>query len=355
MADARLPRQLVHSAADVDLAVVRGASEEVSAAERQKQHLLANDLEGILNGRPAAASSPTLQRLVASVPKDRERGFPLLTLGDPDRGLDDIVLSRQNRSTLEEWLREHSREDLLLAHGLRPVNRMLLCGPAGCGKTLAAEVLARELGRPFAIVRTVNIVSSLPGETAANLRRVFDFVSSTPLVALFDDFDARGNKRDDRSEHDGLRRVANAVLQMFDVYEGRSIIIAATNYDGMLGPAIWRRFDEALHLDKPTRGELRALLTMKLRGLRHSFDVDDVLERGWFEGATHALVERVLLRAVKNMVLEGDSQLLTMEHVDGANRRESAGLQRVAAPPADAFGGYGGQRSPSAIGPARNP
>ena len=63
----------------------------------------------------------------------------------------------------------------------------MFCGPPGCGKTLTAEVIAGELGRPLAIVRTDSVVSSFLGETAANLRKVFDFVSASPLVALFDE------------------------------------------------------------------------------------------------------------------------------------------------------------------------
>ena len=132
-----------------------------------------------------------------------------------------------------------------------------LCGPPGCGKTLTAEVIASELGRPVAIVRTDSVVSSFLGETAANLRKVFDFVAKSPMVALFDEFDALGKEREDASEHGELRRVINAVLQMLDAYEGRSLIIAATNHEGMLDTAIWRRFEEVLFLEPPTVAQLR--------------------------------------------------------------------------------------------------
>ena len=315
MADGKLLRQLIRSGAEGDLEVFRGVAEEVIAAERQKHHhLLANDLEKILHGRANAPPSPALQRLAASVPKDRERGFPLLSVRDPARGLENVVLSPGNMSLVSEFLREHGREDLLRAHGLRPTDRMLFCGPPGCGKTLTAEVIARELGRPFAVVRTDSVVSSFLGETAANLRRVFDFAAACPLVTLFDEFDALGKERDDTSEHGELRRVVNAVLQMLDAYEGRSIIIAATNHEGMLDTAIWRRFDEVLFLERPTRRELCQLLAVKLRGLRRSFDFEDVVDRGWFEGATHAGVERVLLRAIKDMILEGRGLELGIEN-----------------------------------------
>ena len=332
MPNGNLLRQLFRSGAEGDLEVFRDVADKVIAAERDKHHhLLANDLERILHGQPRPTAPPTLQKLLASVPKDRERGFPLISVRDPARGLEDVVLSDQNASTVAVLLREHSRADLLRAHGLRPVDRILLCGPPGCGKTLTAEVIARELDRPFAVVRTDTVVSSFLGETAANLRRVFEFAAAHPVVALFDEFDALGKEREDASEHGELRRVVNAVLQMLDAYEGRSVIIAATNHEGMLDSAVWRRFEEVLVLGPPSPAELCRLLGVKLRGIRRDLDIQDVVDRGWFEGASHAHVERVLLRAVKAMVMEGGELRLTTQHVRRAHRREAERLDRARA------------------------
>ena len=75
-------------------------------------------------------------------------------------------------------------------------------------------------------------MSSLLCETATNLRKVFDFVAASSMVALFDELDASGKERENACEHGELRRVVNAVLQMLDAYEGRSLIIAATNHEG---------------------------------------------------------------------------------------------------------------------------
>ena len=325
MANGKLLRQLIRSGAEGDLDAFRGAAKRVIEEERQKHHhLLANDLENILDGRRVAPASQALRGLVKTIPQDRERGMPLLSLHEPARRLEDVVLSPQNLSLVNEILREHNREEVLKAHGLRPSDRLLFCGPPGCGKTLTAEVIAGELGRPFAVVRTDSVVSSFLGETAANLRRVFDFVSASPLVALFDEFDALGKEREDASEHGELRRVVNAVLQMLDAYGGRSLIVAATNHEGLLDSAIWRRFEEVLYLKPPTPAQLCRLLTAKLRGVRHEFDVREVVDRNWFKDAAHADVERVVRRAIKEMVLQGDRQSLRLDHLDTARRRERA-------------------------------
>jgi len=331
MANGKLLRRLIRSGAEGDMDAFRGAAKQVIEEERQKQHhLRANDLETILHGRACSPASPALRSLVSRVPEDRERGLPLLEMREPVSRFEDVVLSPRNLSAVKGILREHNREVLLGSYGLRPCDRMLLCGPPGCGKTLTAEVIASELGRPFAIVRTDSVVSSFLGETAANLRKVFEFVAAHPLVALFDEFDALGKEREDASEHGELRRVVNAFLQMLDAYEGRSLLIAATNHEGLLDTAIWRRFEDVLLLETPTPAQLRRLLALKLRGVRRDFEIRDLAERTWFAGATHADVERVVLRAIKEMVLQGGGTTLRIKHIEAAQRREGARRQRTA-------------------------
>ena len=330
MTTGKLLKKLIRSGTEGDLNAFRGTAKQVIQEERDKQHhLLARDLETILYGCPLPPTSQVLRPIEMSIPKDRERGFALLTVKEPARQLADIVLSRQNKALLHKVLREHNRADILRSHGLRPCDRLLFCGPPGCGKTLAAEVIAHELGWPLAIVRTDSVVSSFLGETAANLRKVFDFVAGTPVVALFDEFDALGKERDDATEHGELRRVVNAVLQMLDDYTGRSLIVAATNHERMLDTAIWRRFDEILLLKPPTTAQLRQLLKVKLRGVRYEFDVNDVAALPCFKGASHADAERIVLRAVKDMVLDGGNGHLSAEHVENAGQRETARAHRV--------------------------
>lgn len=309
MSNGKLLRQLIRTGAEGDLEAFRGVARKVIAEERLKQHhLLADDLESILCRRPRAPSSPALRRLAETVPEDRERGIPLLSLREPARSLEDIVLSRGNLALVEGLLREHNRADVLKTHGLRPADRVLLCGPPGCGKTLTAEVIASELGRPLATVRTDSVVSSFPGEISANLRKLFDFAHASPTVMLFDEFDALGS----------------SVLRMLDPYAGPSLIVAAANHETMLDAAVWRRFEEVLFLKKPTATELRRLLEVKLRGVRREFDIPEIAERDWFKGASHADVERVVRRAIKEMVLEGEAPRLRIGHLETAHRREAS-------------------------------
>ncbi|MFH0879831.1 MAG: ATP-binding protein, partial [Lentisphaerota bacterium] len=267
-------------------------------------------------------------RLSERVPTDSERGLPLLVIKEPGRNLDEVVLSEENLNALEDILEQHHRVDVLKSYGLRPADKILFCGPPGCGKTLTAEVIATELGRPLSLIRLDSVVSSYLGETASNLRKVFDFVDSEPMVALFDEFDALGKERGDTSEHGELKRVVNSVLQMLDAYQGKSLIIAATNHEGMLDTAVWRRFEEILAFAPPTHEQLIQLLKIKLRGVRREFEVDDEQVLSLFVDMSHADVERIIRRAVKEMILKGQ-EFLQFRHVKKAQQREQDRRQQL--------------------------
>jgi len=328
MASGKILRQLIKAGSTGDTSAFKQISEAVIREERQKQHhLLANDLERILYGTINRQSTLT-KHYTERIPMDSERGLPLVHVQEPSRNLDDVVLSETNRKILDDILEQHHRCDILLSYGLRPSDKILFYGPPGCGKTLTAEVIASELGRPLAIIRMDSVVSSYLGETAANLRKVFDFIDALPMVALFDEFDALGKEREDSTEHGELKRVVNAVLQMLDAYNGKSLIIAATNHEKMLDYAIWRRFEEVLLFEIPTPEELRLLLHIKLRGVRRNFDTEDDLILSFFSNKAHADIERVLRRAIKEMILGGE-EFLEVRHINKAIEREDARSGRI--------------------------
>ncbi len=317
MAHGRLLRQLIKAGADNSGVEFRQVAEKVIEEERAKNHhLLANDLERILYG---VSRSGALEDHLPAVPTDGERKLPLLEVRAPVRGAEDVVLSETNSALLQEILLEQSRRDQLGTWGLRPISRVLFCGPPGCGKTLAGEVIATELGLPLVVIRFDAVVSSFLGETASNLRKVFDYLERGRYVALFDEFDAIGKEREDATEHGELRRVVSSFLQMLDSYHGASLLLAASNHEGMLDRALWRRFDEVVFFERPDGEEIRRLLEVKLRGVRRDFEVEDVASG--FSGMAHADIERVLVRGIKSMALAGRDFLLAA-HLESALARE---------------------------------
>ncbi|MFZ3208355.1 MAG: ATP-binding protein [Geobacteraceae bacterium] len=322
MPSGKVLRQLIKAGATGDTGAFRQVSEEVIRDERLKQHhLLANDLEQILYGNSKPLASNSLSRLMPAVPTDKERGLPLLDIRQPQRSLEELVLPRLPQAAIEELLEEHRRLDVLRTYGLRASSKVLFFGPPGCGKTLAAEVIACELDLPLAIVRLDALVSSYLGETSANLRKVFDFIAQYPLVALFDEFDALGKERADGSEHGELRRVVNAVLQMMDAYQGNSLLIAATNHEQILDSAVWRRFDDTLEFPLPGPELLSQVLQLKLRGVRRQFETDAAEVVDLFIGLSPADVERIVRRAVKRMILR-NQEFLSVKDLVQAKERE---------------------------------
>ena len=322
MPHGRLLRQLIQAGALGTGEEFRAAAQRVIEEEREKNHhLLANDLERILYGQERGTARASVPAAVPAVPTDRERNLPLLQVSSPVRGFDEIVLSQRNSEVLKNALTEQGRREVLQSWGLRPVARLLFVGPPGCGKTLASEVIATELGLHHVLIRFDAVVSSFLGETAANLRKVFDFLENGRYVALFDEFDAIAKEREDATEHGELRRVVSAFLQMMDSYKGSSILIAASNHAGMLDRALWRRFDEVLSFEPPDNRQIERFLGVKLRGVRRDFEPADMRIISAFSGQSHAGIERVLIRAIKAMVL-ANREFLTRDLIMDALERD---------------------------------
>jgi SpoVK/Ycf46/Vps4 family AAA+-type ATPase len=99
--------------------------------------------------------------------------------------LSDVVEERFRRIE-----REYVARDRLAHHGLRYRQKILLYGTPGCGKTMGAERLAWNTGLPLVKVRFDAMVSSFLGETATNLREVFETASQTPCLLFIDECDA---------------------------------------------------------------------------------------------------------------------------------------------------------------------
>lgn len=314
-----LLRDLIRTGVRKDGHGFRRVAEVLIEQERAKQHhLLANDLEKILymeSGSSQVFSPPP------KVPTDSDRGLPLLEVHRPKRDFGDLAIAPEVQDVLDQTLIEQSRRDLLASFGLKPVSRMLFFGPPGCGKTVTAEALAGELGLSWVRIRFDGVVSSLLGETAANLAKVFEFLERDRYVALFDEVDALAKERNDPGEHGELKRVVNAFLTMLDSYSGQSILIAATNHEDLLDRALWRRFDEVVRFSLPNQAEIGRLFSLKLRGMPHDLPLHEEGFLRTFEGMSHADIERIIERAVKSVVLGGEARL-TLSALMGAFQRE---------------------------------
>jgi hypothetical protein len=295
-------KQLFRAFNEGDELAFRRAAQSIIQDEEAKQHLaLARDLRRILGAQ--AASVGSLALAMPEPPSDRDGGWPLADVREPTRSFEDLIVPHTLGGELQHLCREIGRWDELDAAGIPRRQRVLLHGPPGCGKTSVAEAIAAELMAPLAVVRLDAVVSSYLGETAANLRRIFEFASGGRWVLFFDEFDALGRSREDPTEHGEIKRMVNAVLQMLDAYRGPSLLIAATNHEGALDNAVWRRFDAVYELPKPTVHQLRAVLRRRLAALPHKgLDVDHAATR--LKGLPHAAAEQAAWDAARRALLD---------------------------------------------------
>lgn len=286
----------------------RAAALEIIAEEQRKNNRqLARDLLSILeNATPPASNGPV--REIGSLPKDKDRDAILVDIQSPNVTFDDIVLKPESKAAIRRVIEEFRFSDVLATHGLRPKSKILFVGPPGCGKTLCARIISSQLGLPLMYTHFDAVVSSYLGETAANLRKVFDYASRGHWVVLFDEFDAIGKRRDDENEHGELKRVVNSFLQLLDGFSASSLVISATNHEQLLDPALWRRFDEIISFPRPTTAEIEELISLKLRNFPHApINLQRLASR--LKQMSHADIERICLDAIKACILEGKDRV----------------------------------------------
>lgn len=329
-----LIRKLILAHAKGDSAAFQIVAEEYIAEERRKNHhVLAKDLERVLyndTSNPAKALAPFLNRSLrllglpeSELPQDKDRDTFLVEVIEPRYTLDDLVLTSSVRAALDRIVIEQQKADILNSYGLRAAGKVLFCGPPGCGKTVAAEALAATLYLPLVLVRFDAVISSYLGETAANLRKVFTFARSRKMVMLFDEFDAIGKHRTAIEEHGELKRVVNSFLQLLDGFRGESLMIAATNHQGLLDPALWRRFDEIVAFDLPDAVAIADVLRRNLHqiGIAPGLVLDE--RAADLLGCSHADIERVAQDAVKQTVIAGQSRV-QLDTLDQSVQRQLA-------------------------------
>ena len=227
---------------------------------------------------------------------------PLLRESHPSRRLNDLVLQKEAREEIREFIGEVGKTELLRSHSLEPRHTVLLVGPPGTGKTSLAAAIATELALPFLTVRYEGLVGSYLGETASRLQEIVDYVGRTPSVLFFDEFDSVGKERADAQETGEIKRVVSSLLLHMDALPSHCIVICATNHPELLDRAVWRRFEVRLELPKPGAAELKEwyLRTERLLG---SLGMPGSKFIDLFEGETFSEIEAITLDARRKVVL----------------------------------------------------
>jgi SpoVK/Ycf46/Vps4 family AAA+-type ATPase len=256
----------------------------------------------------------------------------------------DIVLPAGRLEQLREicnTLRHRSRvyEDwgfgrrLALGKGLN----VLFAGPSGTGKTMAAEILAGELGLDLYKIDLSSVVSKYIGETEKNLSKIFAEGRASNAVLFFDEADAVFGKRTEvRDAHDRYANIeVSYLLQRMEEYEG--MVILASNLRKNMDDAFVRRLHFSIEFPFPTDADRRRIWDgLWPSDLPREADLDLGFMARRFE-IPGGNIKNIALASA--FLAAADGGMVTMAHLIRATQREYQKMGKVVL--AGEFGEYG--------------
>ncbi|MBC7604883.1 MAG: ATP-binding protein [Ramlibacter sp.] len=319
--------------ADILKRVVRAISEgaqtdldrlavKIVESERKTGHMrLADQLDAILKQprpkRPTAPPIPPLadiERTLKELPLSRRHGESLATLLTTDSLEHHMVLPPAIEERFARIESEYAARDRLRTFGLKPRKTILLYGPPGCGKSLGAKRLAWNTGLPLMKVRFDVLISSYFGESATNLRAIFNAAKERPCVLLLDECDFIARSRINSKDIGEASRIVNSLLQLMEEYDAPGLLVATTNVESSLDPALFRRFDDVFMVPLPGPVEIEKLLRMSLATVKLAEPIKWTALVEELTGSSAAMVVKAAQDAAKAAVLSG-KQLVTQANL----------------------------------------
>ncbi len=251
----------------------------------------------------------------------------LARIVEPRFRLSDLVLVPATREGLEDALAEVRHKRLMYRDwGLGKVVRkskglsLLFAGPPGTGKTMAAEAIAAELGRPLHVVDYAQLENLWVGETEKNIEAVFDQARAAQAVLFFDEADSVFHRRGSLAAP-WTNRDVNVLLNRLENHAG--IVILATNLARVLDRALDRRIDIAVEFPLPGPEERREILRRlmpKAAPLAPDVDLDAVARKYPLSGGS---ILNVVRQAMRTSLKRGKRHRITMDDLLKAAERET--------------------------------
>ncbi|MEK5413332.1 AAA family ATPase [Paenibacillus sp. FSL L8-0708] len=297
---------IISSERDINHKVLADSLEKIKYNEKPKTNNTFAQYKNDKSNISGMGTLPTSKRndtqLVSYVPRDQLKHHMILN--------DEI----ENRLLCIE--KEYAAKERLAKFNLTPKKKVLLYGAPGCGKTLAAERLAWNLGLPLLKVRFDSLLSSYFGESASNLRTVFDYCKDEPVVLLLDECDFIAKSRTSSQDVGEVPRIVNMLLTLLDEYNSPGLVVATTNLKVSLDEALFRRFDDVIEIPKPSIEEIKKLLIITFSAMNVSKEMDWEFLSKKLEGHSAANIVTIAQNAAKSCILEG-SKIVKKEHILG--------------------------------------
>ena len=158
------------------------------------------------------------------------------------------------------------------------INKFLLQGTPGTGKTEAVKQLARILEREIFMVDFTAIIDSKLGQTQRNISKLFkeinNFAHPEKVIVLFDEIDAIALDRTNSHDLREMGRATSTMLKGMDYMDDRVVLIATTNLYKYFDKALVRRFDSVIDFNRYTQEELMSIAEKMLDKFLNTFKLD---------------------------------------------------------------------------------
>ncbi len=196
----------------------------------------------------------------------------LETLAQPIQSsnqLDDIVLPKEQKRQLSTVVSHYANQfNVFEEWGFKKYFQsqgigVLFAGPSGTGKTMAASILANEMGLDLYRIELSQVVSKYIGETEKNLSRIFEAAEGSGVILFFDEADAIFGKRSEtKDSHDRYANIeVSYLLQKIEEYNG--LVILASNFKQNIDEAFIRRMRFIINFPFPDK-EMREKIWQKV-------------------------------------------------------------------------------------------
>jgi len=286
----------------------------ISNLEKSGENKFADSLQKLLD--KTKGDIITTDELL-STPVDHESRLNIVDIHNPEQVDAEIVLSASVNAKLNKFINNVIYRDKLLQSDISIHTSLLLYGLPGVGKTSIVKYLSYKLKMPLVIARFDAIVSSLLGNTAKNIRKIFDFAHGKKCILFLDEFDAIGKARDDQHELGELKRVINSLLQNIDNYSKNNILVAATNHQELLDKAIWRRFNTIISVELPDDEIIEKIIETYFKNELPDFWRDDKKKQNLvraLNGKTPSDISNIISNSKANKIING-KKIIELEDV----------------------------------------
>lgn len=271
-----------------------------------------NTMQSSVRTQRESIASDIDKNRVSKLPQDLKDIYDKLCLPvNTNITLDSVILQAENKALIQQFLKELAYRDKLYQYGLEPMNRILMYGAQGCGKTYLSKALQNHLGYTMLYIDIAQALQDdYVQQNISDIFRLANYMGN--CIIMLDECDSIAWQRDQSATGDSgkIRRATNTVFQQLDQMDHSNIFIQATNMLHRLDPAFERRFNMKMAFYRPQLDLKVAIKKFLFPKFRLLDDIDpadaSIIERRAKSNAKlsyyeiQVLVEKAMKRQVLN-------------------------------------------------------